>query len=37
LYAIAAEMLKQGFTPDEIGKLAGGNFFRIFARATTPA
>jgi len=37
LYAITGEMLRQGFTPDEISKVAGGNFFRVFARATTPA
>jgi membrane dipeptidase len=30
-YAVAGEMLKQGFTPDEIGKIGGGNFCRIFA------
>jgi hypothetical protein len=30
-------MLSQGFTPDEISKVAGGSFFRVFAKATTPA
>jgi membrane dipeptidase len=30
-YAVAGEMLKQGFTPDEIGKIGGGNFCRVFA------
>jgi membrane dipeptidase len=28
-------MLKHGFTPDEIGKIGGGNFCRIFAKVTT--
>jgi membrane dipeptidase len=30
-YAVAGEMLKQGFTPEEIGKIGGGNFCRVFA------
>jgi membrane dipeptidase len=34
-YAVAGEMLKQGFTPDEIGKIVGGNFCRVFAKVTT--
>jgi membrane dipeptidase len=34
LYAVAGEMLKQGFTSDEISKIAGGNFCRVFAKAT---
>ncbi len=34
-YAVVGEMLKQGFTPDEIGKIGGGNFCRIFAKVTT--
>jgi membrane dipeptidase len=34
-YAVAGEMLKQGFTPDEIGKIGGGNFCRVFAKVTT--
>jgi membrane dipeptidase len=33
-YAVAGEMLKQGFTPDEISKISGGNFCRVFARVT---
>lgn len=33
-YAVAAEMLKQGFTSDEIGKIGGGNFCRVFGKAT---
>ena len=34
-YALAGEMLKQGFSPDEIGKVGGGNFCRVFAKVTT--
>jgi membrane dipeptidase len=30
-YAVVGEMLKQGFTPEEIGKIGGGNFCRVFA------
>ena len=33
-YAVAGEMLKQGFTPDEISKIGGGNFCRVFAKVT---
>lgn len=33
-YAVAGEMLKQGFTPEEISKIGGGNFCRVFAKAT---
>jgi membrane dipeptidase len=33
-YAVAGEMLNQGFTPEEIGKVGGGNFCRVFAKAT---
>ena len=33
-YAIAGEMLRQGFTPDEIGRIGGGNFCRVFAKVT---
>ena len=33
-YALAGEMLKQGFTPDEISKIGGGNFCRVFAKVT---
>jgi membrane dipeptidase len=32
--AIAGEMLRQGFTPDEIGKIGGGNYCRIFGKVT---
>jgi len=34
-YAVADAMLKVGFTPGEIGKMAGGNFCRVFDAATT--
>jgi membrane dipeptidase len=27
-------MVKQGFTPDEIGKIGGGNFYAVFDAAT---
>jgi membrane dipeptidase len=33
-YSVASEMLKQGFSPDEIGKIGGGNFCRVFAKVT---
>lgn len=33
-YAVAGEMLKQGFTRDAIGKIGGGNFCRVFAKVT---
>jgi microsomal dipeptidase-like Zn-dependent dipeptidase len=26
-------MLKAGFTPEEIGKIGGGNFLRVFGEA----
>jgi membrane dipeptidase len=32
--AAAAEMLRQGFTPAEIGKIGGGNFCRVFGKVT---
>jgi len=31
---VVAEMLVQGFTPDNIGKVGGGNFCRVFDEAT---
>jgi membrane dipeptidase len=34
-YAVAGEMLKQGFTPDEISKVGGANFCRIFGKVTS--
>jgi membrane dipeptidase len=33
-YAVVGEMLRQGFTPDEIGKVGGGNFCRVFGKVT---
>jgi membrane dipeptidase len=33
-YWVVGEMLLQGFTPDEIGKVGGGNFCRVFGQAT---
>ena len=33
-YAVAGEMLKQGFKADEISKIGGGNFCRVFGQAT---
>jgi membrane dipeptidase len=33
-YAVVGEMLRQGFTPDEIGKAGGGNFCRVFGKVT---
>jgi membrane dipeptidase len=33
-YAVVNEMLLQGFTPDESGKIGGGNFCRVFDKAT---
>jgi membrane dipeptidase len=32
--AVAGELLLQGFTPDDIGKVGGGNFCRVFGKAT---
>ena len=32
--AVVGEMLRQGFTPDEIGKVGGGNYCRVFGKAT---
>jgi membrane dipeptidase len=33
-YAVAGEMLLQGFTPDDIGKVGGGNLCRVFGKVT---
>ena len=33
-YAVVGEMLLQGFTPDDIGKIGGGNFCRVFGKVT---
>jgi membrane dipeptidase len=30
---LAAAMLRGGFTPEEVGKIAGGNYLRIFRAA----
>ncbi len=32
-YVVVDAMLKGGFTPDEIGKIGGGNFLRVFGEA----
>ena len=32
--AAIAEMMQQGFTPDDIAKVGGGNFCRVFGQAT---
>lgn len=32
---VAAALRKQGFTPDEVGKIGGGNFCRVFDAVTT--
>ncbi len=32
-YVVANAMLKAGFTPDEIGRIGGGNFLRVFGEA----
>ena len=37
LYSVAQEMLTQGFEPDEISKIAGGNFVRVFGKVTRSA
>ena len=34
-HAVAGEMLLQGFTPDDIGKVGGGNFCRVFGKVTS--
>ncbi len=34
-YAVVDAMLKTGFSPDEIGKIGGGNFLRVFGSAVT--
>jgi membrane dipeptidase len=33
-YAVAGEMLRQGFTSDDIGKVGGGNYCRVFGKVT---
>ena len=32
--AVVGEMLRQGFTPDDIGKVGGGNYCRVFDKVT---
>ena len=32
--AVVGEMLLQGFTPDDVGKVGGGNFCRVFGKVT---
>jgi membrane dipeptidase len=34
-YVVVDAMLKTAFTPDEIGKIGGGNFLRVFGEAVT--
>ena len=34
-YTVVDAMLKTGFTPDEIGKIGGGNFLRVFGLAVS--
>jgi membrane dipeptidase len=34
-YVIVDAMLKTGFTSDEIGKIGGGNFLRVFDKVTS--
>nr|WP_256466589.1 membrane dipeptidase [Bradyrhizobium sp. 23] len=37
LYSVAQEMLTQGFQPDEISKIADGNYVRLFGKVTRSA
>ena len=37
LYSVAQEMLTQGFEPDEISKIAGGNYVSLFGKVTRSA
>jgi membrane dipeptidase len=32
--AVVGEMLHQGFTPDDIAKVGGGNYCRVFSQVT---
>ena len=34
-YMVVSELLKQGFSDAETGKLGGGNFCRVFDAATS--
>jgi membrane dipeptidase len=33
-YAVVGEMLRQDFSPDDIGKVGGGNYSRVFEKVT---
>ena len=33
-HIVVAEMLRQGFAPEEISKVGGGDFCRVFEQAT---
>jgi len=33
-HAVVGEMLRQGFTPDDVGKVGGGNYCRVFGKVT---
>jgi membrane dipeptidase len=33
-YAVVGEMLRQGFSSDDIGKVGGGNYCRVFGKVT---
>ena len=33
-YAVVSEMLRQGFTAEDIGKVGGGNYCRVFGKVT---
>ena len=33
-HVVVSEMLLQGFTPDDIGKISGGNYCRVFGKVT---
>jgi hypothetical protein len=33
-HAVAGEVLKQGFTAEEIVRIGGGNFVRVFNKVT---
>jgi len=33
-HAVVGEMLLQSFTPDDIGKVGGGNYCRVFGKIT---
>lgn len=37
LYSVVQEMLTQGFEPDEISRIVGGNYVRLFGKVTRSA